>query len=130
MAQLVKLPTLDFSSGHDIKVMRLGAHIELPGPGSMLGTEPACDFLSLSAPPLLALHLSLYKSIINQSINPSNSFPYLKKKKKKKGALYLEHKDKDLVLGSSTFNSMARGKTFNLLCIHLNKLPHKTLWHL
>ena len=36
VAQLVKFPTLDFDSGHDLRVMRQGLTS-----GSMLGMEPA-----------------------------------------------------------------------------------------
>ena len=51
MAQLVKDPTLDFSSGHDLRVMRL-SHVS----GSVLGMETALDSLPF---PLPALSLSL-----------------------------------------------------------------------
>ena len=43
MAQLVKRPTLDFSSGHDLTVGEV---------------EPAWDSVSVSASPLLTLSLS------------------------------------------------------------------------
>jgi len=36
VAQLVKCPTLEFSSGHDLRVMRSS-----PASSSMLGVEPA-----------------------------------------------------------------------------------------
>ena len=56
VAQLVKPPTLDFCSGHDLRVMRLS-----PAWGSMLGMEPAKDSLCPSATPrhLLVCALSL-----------------------------------------------------------------------
>ena len=58
MAQLVKHPTLDFSSGHDILVVRSS-----PTPGSMLSVEPAWDSLSasltVSGSQSLSLSLSL-----------------------------------------------------------------------
>ena len=56
VAQLVEQPTLDFTSGHDLTVMRSS-----PTSGSVLSVEPACDSLSpsLSAPPPLLLCLSL-----------------------------------------------------------------------
>ena len=51
MAQSVKHPTLDFSSGHDLQVMGWG-----PTMGSMLSVEPVWDSVSLSlsvpSPPL------------------------------------------------------------------------------
>ena len=56
VAQLVKHPTLDFGSGHDLRVMRLSRVS-----GSVLGVEPAYDFLSPfpSAPPCPA-HMHTY----------------------------------------------------------------------
>ena len=42
VTQLVKHPTLGFSSGHDLKVMRSSPSLAL------LGMEPACDSLSAS----------------------------------------------------------------------------------
>ena len=45
----VKCPTLNFSSGHDLRVLELS-----PTLGSMLGVEPAWDSLSPS-PPVLPL---------------------------------------------------------------------------
>ena len=51
--QLVKHPTLGFSSGHDFMVTESS-----PMSGSVLSAESAWDSLSLSAPPLLALSLS------------------------------------------------------------------------
>ena len=43
MAQLVRHPALDFSSGHDLRVVRLNLTS-----GSTLSRESACDSLSLS----------------------------------------------------------------------------------
>jgi len=57
VAQLVKHPTLDFSSGHDLRVIRSN-----PALGSVLSVEPAWDSLSLPLPlPLLS------RSQINKS---------------------------------------------------------------
>ena len=50
MAQLAKCQILDFSSGHDLRVVRWG-----PASGSWLGMEPASLFPYLSAP--TPLHL-------------------------------------------------------------------------
>ena len=57
MAQLVKCPTLDFASGHDLTVPEIEPRVGL----SSDSAEPAWDFVSppLSAPSLLALSLSL-----------------------------------------------------------------------
>ena len=57
VAQSVECLTLDFSSGHDLMVGEFKAHIRLCTDSA----EPAWDSLSpsLSAPPLLALSLSL-----------------------------------------------------------------------
>ena len=57
MAQLVKRPTVDFGSGHDLTVCEFKPHIGLCA-DSM---KPAWDSLSpsLSALPLLILYLSL-----------------------------------------------------------------------
>ena len=57
MAQLVKCPTLDFGSGHDLTVREFEACIRLCADSA----EPAWDSLSpsLSAPPTLAHILSL-----------------------------------------------------------------------
>ena len=49
VAKSVKPLTLDFSSGHDLRVMRLG---------SALGMEPASDSLSPFAPTPLFLSIS------------------------------------------------------------------------
>ena len=43
VVQLVKHPTLDFGSGHDLRVVRL-----IPKSDSMLSVEPAADSLSPS----------------------------------------------------------------------------------
>ena len=53
MAQSVKRPTLDFSSGHDLAVRGIEPHLGLHADS----VEPAWDSLSpaLSAPPLLSL---------------------------------------------------------------------------
>ena len=45
VAQLVKRPTLNFCSGHDLRVIRLS-----PALGSTLGVEPSQDSLSPSVP--------------------------------------------------------------------------------
>ena len=45
VAQLVKLPTLDFGSGHDLAVCEFKPHVRL----CSAGVEPACD----SFPPSL-----------------------------------------------------------------------------
>lgn len=44
-AQSIKQPILDFSWGHDLWVVGLS-----PTSGSMLGVDPASDFLSLPLP--------------------------------------------------------------------------------
>ena len=52
VAQLVKHPTLGFSSGHNLTVREFESQVRLHTDSS----EPAWDFLfSLSAPPLLML---------------------------------------------------------------------------
>ena len=66
MAQLVKSPTLDFCSGHDLTVPGWR-----PTSGSELGFEPAWDSLSpslssLSAPPPLAC---MYACSLSKEIN-------------------------------------------------------------
>ena len=61
MAQLVERLTLDFYSGHDLRVMELS-----PMPGSALSMELAWDSLSLCPSPPLALFLSLSHSKINK----------------------------------------------------------------
>ena len=57
MAQLAKILTLDFGSGHDLMFCEIESHIRL----CMDGMEPAWDSLSpsFSAPPLFSLSLSL-----------------------------------------------------------------------
>ena len=57
VAQSVKCPTLGFGSGHDLMIHEFKPHVRLCADGA----EPAWDSLSLSlfAPPLLALSLSL-----------------------------------------------------------------------
>ena len=57
VAQSVKLPILDFNSGHDLTIHEMEPHIRLHAGN----TEPAWN--SLSAPPLLTHTLSLSKSI-------------------------------------------------------------------
>ena len=59
MAWLVKRPTLDFSSDHDLMVCEIEPHIGL----RVNGLEPAWDSLSpfLFASPLLVLFPSLNK---------------------------------------------------------------------
>ena len=61
MAQSVKRPTLDFGSGRDLAVGEFKPCVRLCADSS----EPASDSLSpsLSAPPLLALFLSLSLSL-------------------------------------------------------------------
>ena len=61
MAQSVELLTLDFSSGHDLRVHGFKPHVGL----SADSVESVWDSLSpcLSAPPLLALSLSLILSL-------------------------------------------------------------------
>ena len=61
VAQLVKRPTLDFGSGHDLRVMRLS-----PTLSSMLSRMSTQDSLSPSAPPLHAHMQSLSFSQINK----------------------------------------------------------------
>ena len=58
MVQLVKCPTLDFSSGHDL-IRVVGSSSAL---GSMLGVETAYDFLLPfpSVPPSTSAYSSLY----------------------------------------------------------------------
>ena len=56
VAQLVKCPTLDFSSGHDLRVMGLS-----PESGSTLSGKSLGDTLSFSFSP--HLHLSLPLSL-------------------------------------------------------------------
>ena len=56
MAQSVECLTLDFSSGHDLRVMRLG-----PVSGSALGVESASDPLSPSLSLRFSPHLSSLK---------------------------------------------------------------------
>ena len=55
VAQLVKRPTTDFSSGHDPRVMGPSATLD-----SVLSVEPAWDSLSLpsAAPPPLSLNIN------------------------------------------------------------------------
>ena len=57
MAQLVKHPTLDFGSGHDLTICGFGPLTRLCADS----IESAWDYLSpsLCAPPLLVLSLSL-----------------------------------------------------------------------
>ena len=57
MAQLVKRPTLDFSSAHDLTVCEIESHLGFCADSA----EPAWDSLSLflSALPLLALSLKI-----------------------------------------------------------------------
>ena len=60
MAQFIEHPTLDFGSGHDLRVVRLNLLL-----GSMLSMEPAWDSLSpsLCAPYLHLLSLQKKKKI-------------------------------------------------------------------
>ena len=55
MAQSVKCLTLGFGSGHDLMVHGIKPRVGLCADG----VEPAWDFLSSSALPVLALSLSL-----------------------------------------------------------------------
>ena len=57
MAQLVKCPTRDVCSGHDLTIHEF----ELPEGLHADSVEPAWDSLSLSAPPLLSLSLKISK---------------------------------------------------------------------
>jgi len=57
VVQLVKHLTLDFGSGHDLRVVRSS-----PALGSVLAVGPAWDSLS-APPPLLSLSLSFAKKI-------------------------------------------------------------------
>ena len=59
MAHLVKCPTLDFGSGHDLMVRENEPHIGICS-GS---TQPAWDSLSLSLSALPMHFLSLYLSL-------------------------------------------------------------------
>ena len=61
MAQSVKRPTLGFGSGHDLTVREFDLRVGLCADS----LEPAWDSLSLSlsAPPLLALSVSLSHTI-------------------------------------------------------------------
>ena len=72
MAQLVKYPTLDFSSGHDFAVREIEPHFGLCADSA----EPAWDSLPLSLPfPCslsLALSLSLKKLIKKKSRSARN----------------------------------------------------------
>ena len=56
MAQLVKHPALDFSSGNDLMVHGIKPHIRLCADSTEHAWDPL--FPSLSAPPLLACSLS------------------------------------------------------------------------
>ena len=69
VAQLVKRPTLDFGSGHDLRIMRLS-----PALSSVFSRMSARDSLSPSAPPLHA-HM--------QSLSLSNKQIFFKKIGKK-----------------------------------------------
>ena len=61
MAQLVKCPTLDFGSSHDLLVLKIEPDVGLRAEhGVGLGFSP-----SLSASPLLILCLSLISHLIN-----------------------------------------------------------------
>ena len=61
MAKLVKCPTLDFGSGHDLVVLGMEPHVGFCADNA----KPAWDSLSpspsLSTPPLLSLSLSVLK---------------------------------------------------------------------
>ena len=57
VAQLVKYPTLDFSSGHDLTVHEIKLHIRLFAVSTDLASDPLSH--SLSALPPLAFSLSL-----------------------------------------------------------------------
>ena len=61
VTQLVKHPTLDFDSGHDLTVREMEFHVRLCADSP----EPAWDSLSLflSAPPLLVCLFSLFLSL-------------------------------------------------------------------
>ena len=68
MAQSVKYPTLDFGSGHDLRVVRLS-----PKLGSVLGVEPALASLFLSALPPRWCALSLSKKKKKKKVNGLNA---------------------------------------------------------
>ena len=59
MAQLIKFPTLNFSSGHDFRVVRLS-----PASGSVLSVESAEDSLSLPLP-----HHPAHKHVPKKNLN-------------------------------------------------------------
>lgn len=63
VAQLVKFPTLDFGSGHDLKVLRSS-----PVSGSALGGESARDSLSPSPSDPLSVPSPAF-SLSNKYIN-------------------------------------------------------------
>ena len=60
MAQLIKGPTLDFSSGHDLMVHEIDPCIGLCADGTKLGWD------SLSAPPPLSTHVCALSLKINK----------------------------------------------------------------
>ena len=64
MTRLVKLPTLDVGSGHDLTVREVKPHVGLCADNK----EPAWDSLSLSlsAPTPVSLSLSLSLSLKNK----------------------------------------------------------------
>ena len=72
MAQSVKHPTLDFSSGHDLTVREIEPRVGLNADSTELAWDSVSP--SLSAPPLimcelsLSLSLSLSKIKINQHL--------------------------------------------------------------
>lgn len=70
VAQLVKHPTLDFGSGHDLRVLRLS-----PVSGSALNGEPGWDSLSPYAPPCFLSLKKKKKKLMKWKMNThSNRF--------------------------------------------------------
>ena len=59
MAQLVKHPTLDLGSGHDLMVGEFKAHVRLHADHVVPAWDSLSLPLSLSAPALLSLSVSL-----------------------------------------------------------------------
>ena len=123
IAQSVKCGTVGFSSGHDLRVMRLS-----PACGSMLSTESAWDSLSLSlllllsSTPMLSLSCSLAVSL--SKINNSQ---------KKLISLNVQFSfHRFLFLTNSFLNnlryqscSFSRSRFFTLTLYYLFSIPYK-----